>query len=129
MPIEYLEVPSAAMGHPIKVEFMARGPHAVYLLGRAARLGRLQRMGHQHRRIRLVPRVRGVGVVMPVGGESSFYTDWYQPAAGNGTTPNLQMGDHALKGFVGLHSAARPGSFRLQGNGFQAQQCWPPGGP
>jgi diacylglycerol O-acyltransferase / trehalose O-mycolyltransferase / mycolyltransferase Ag85 len=32
VPIEYLEVPSAAMGHPIKVEFMARGPHAVYLL-------------------------------------------------------------------------------------------------
>ena len=28
----------------------------------------------------------GVSVVMPVGGESSFYTDWYRPAVGNGTT-------------------------------------------
>jgi diacylglycerol O-acyltransferase/trehalose O-mycolyltransferase len=28
----------------------------------------------------------GVAVVMPVGGESSFYTDWYRPATGNGTT-------------------------------------------
>ena len=24
-----------------------------------------------------------VGIVMPVGGQSSFYTDWYQPACGN----------------------------------------------
>ncbi len=29
----------------------------------------------------------GLSVVMPVGGQSSFYTDWYQPAAGSaGTT-------------------------------------------
>ena len=25
----------------------------------------------------------GISVVMPVGGESSFYTDWYRPAKGN----------------------------------------------
>src|SRR4029077_18352824 len=28
----------------------------------------------------------GLSVVMPVGGMSSFYTDWYPPAVGNGTT-------------------------------------------
>ena len=28
----------------------------------------------------------GLSVVMPVGGMSSFYTDWYQPAVGNGGT-------------------------------------------
>jgi diacylglycerol O-acyltransferase/trehalose O-mycolyltransferase len=28
----------------------------------------------------------GLSVVMPVGGMSSFYTDWYRPAVGNGTT-------------------------------------------
>jgi diacylglycerol O-acyltransferase/trehalose O-mycolyltransferase len=28
----------------------------------------------------------GLSVVMPVGGMSSFYTDWYRPAAGNGQT-------------------------------------------
>jgi diacylglycerol O-acyltransferase/trehalose O-mycolyltransferase len=28
----------------------------------------------------------GVSVVMPVGGMSSFYTNWEQPAVGNGTT-------------------------------------------
>jgi diacylglycerol O-acyltransferase/trehalose O-mycolyltransferase len=32
LPIEYLEVPSAGIGHPIKVEFLGGGPHAVYLV-------------------------------------------------------------------------------------------------
>jgi len=32
----------------------------------------------------------GVAVVMPVGGMSSFYTNWEQPAVGNGTTQNYQ---------------------------------------
>ena len=26
----------------------------------------------------------GLSTVMPVGGQSSFYTDWYQPSQGNG---------------------------------------------
>ena len=32
LPVEYLNVPSAAMGHDIKVQFQGGGPHAVYLL-------------------------------------------------------------------------------------------------
>jgi diacylglycerol O-acyltransferase/trehalose O-mycolyltransferase len=28
----------------------------------------------------------GLSLVMPVGGKSSFYSDWYAPAAGNGAT-------------------------------------------
>src|ERR1700755_1046743 len=32
LPVEYLEVPSAAMGRNIKVQFQGGGPHAVYLL-------------------------------------------------------------------------------------------------
>ena len=28
----------------------------------------------------------GLSIVMPVGGMSSFYTDWYEPAVGNGGT-------------------------------------------
>jgi diacylglycerol O-acyltransferase/trehalose O-mycolyltransferase len=85
VPIEYLEVPSAAMGHPIKVEFMAGGPHAVYLLD-----GLRAQDDFKGWDINTAAfdwyRGSGVSVVMPVGGESSFYTDWYQPAAGNGTT-------------------------------------------
>jgi diacylglycerol O-acyltransferase/trehalose O-mycolyltransferase len=32
LPVEYLEVPSAAMGRDVKIEFQGGGPHAVYLL-------------------------------------------------------------------------------------------------
>ena len=28
----------------------------------------------------------GLSLVMPVGGKSSFYSDWYAPAVGNGGT-------------------------------------------
>ncbi len=28
----------------------------------------------------------GLSIVMPVGGQSSFYTDWYQPAVGTAGT-------------------------------------------
>ncbi len=32
----------------------------------------------------------GLSVVMPVGGMSSFYTNWQSPAVGNGSTYNYQ---------------------------------------
>src|ERR1700737_3454258 len=32
VPVAYLQVPSAAMGRDIKVQFQGGGPHAVYLL-------------------------------------------------------------------------------------------------
>ena len=32
----------------------------------------------------------GLSVVMPVGGMSSFYTNWQSPAVGNGGTYNYQ---------------------------------------
>ncbi len=32
LPVEYLQVPSAAMGRDIKIQFQGGGPHAVYLL-------------------------------------------------------------------------------------------------
>ena len=32
LPVEYLDVPSAAMGRDIRVQFQYEGPHAVYLL-------------------------------------------------------------------------------------------------
>src|SRR3569833_2203824 len=82
---EVLSVPSAAMGRDIQVQFQGGGPHAVYLLdGLRARddrngwdieTGAFSWFDGS-----------GVSVVMPVGGMSSFYTDWYRPAVGNGTT-------------------------------------------
>ncbi len=82
---EMLSVPSASMGRDIAVQFQGGGPHAVYLLdGLRARddrngwdieTGAFSWFDGS-----------GVSVVMPVGGMSSFYTDWYRPAVGNGTT-------------------------------------------
>ena len=85
LPVQYLEVPSAAMGRDVKVEFQPGGSHAVYLLdglraqddwnGWDINLPVFEWMQNS-----------GLATVMPVGGMSSFYADWYQPAVGNGTT-------------------------------------------
>src|SRR5829696_6301665 len=85
LPVEYLMVPSPSMGRDIKVQFQGGGSHAVYLLdGLRARddrngwdieTGAFSWFDGS-----------GVSVVMPVGGMSSFYTDWYGPAVGNGGT-------------------------------------------
>ena len=35
----------------------------------------------------------GLSIVMPVGGQSSFYADWYAPARNKGRLPDLQVGN------------------------------------
>ena len=85
LPVEYLQVPSPSMGRDIKVEFQPGGNHAVYLLD-----GLRARDDWNGWDIEL-PAFEwtlnsGLATVMPVGGMSSFYTDWYQPAVGNGGT-------------------------------------------
>jgi diacylglycerol O-acyltransferase / trehalose O-mycolyltransferase len=82
---EMLSVPSASMGRDIAVQFQGGGPHAVYLLdGLRARDDR-NGWDIETGALRWFDG-SGVAVVMPVGGMSSFYTDWYRPAVGNGTT-------------------------------------------
>jgi diacylglycerol O-acyltransferase/trehalose O-mycolyltransferase len=84
MPVEYLMVPSAAMGRDIKIQFMSGGPGspALYLLD-----GLRAREDYSGWDIELPTfewfEGSGLSVVMPVGGQSSFYTDWYKPACGN----------------------------------------------
>jgi diacylglycerol O-acyltransferase/trehalose O-mycolyltransferase len=83
LPVEYLMVPSPSMGRDIKVQFQGGGKHAVYLLD-----GLRAQDDYNGWDIN-TPAFEwfdnsGLSVVMPVGGESSFYSDWYQPAAGNG---------------------------------------------
>ncbi|MCV7066975.1 esterase family protein [Mycolicibacterium farcinogenes] len=85
LPVEMLSVPSASMGREIKVQFQGGGPHALYLLD-----GLRAREDFNGWDIE-TPAFEwfyqsGLSVVMPVGGMSSFYTDWYQPATGNGGT-------------------------------------------
>ena len=83
--VEVVSVPSPSMGRDITVQFQAGGPKAVYLLdglrtrddrsGWDIETGAFSWFDGS-----------GLSVVAPVGGMSSFYTDWYRPAVGNGTT-------------------------------------------
>ena len=88
--VEVLSVPSPSMGRDITVQFQGGGPNAVYLLdGLRARddrngwdieTGAFSQFDGS-----------GLSVVAPVGGMSSFYTDWYRPAVGNGTSQTYKL--------------------------------------
>ena len=89
LPVETLMVPSAAMGRDIPVKFQFGGPHAVYLLD-----GLRARDDNSGWDIETAAFENyfesGLSVVMPVGGMSSFYTNWQSPAVGNGQTYSYQ---------------------------------------
>ncbi len=83
LPVEYLMVPSAGMGRDIKVQFQNGGENApgVYLLD-----GLRAQEDFNGWDIN-TPAFEwyvdsGLSTVMPVGGQSSFYSDWYSPACG-----------------------------------------------
>ncbi|UXA17864.1 esterase family protein [Mycobacterium sp. SMC-4] len=83
LPVEYLMVPSSAMGRDIKVQFQSGGANApgVYLLD-----GLRAQEDFNGWDINTAAFEwyldSGLAVIMPVGGQSSFYTDWYKPACG-----------------------------------------------
>jgi diacylglycerol O-acyltransferase/trehalose O-mycolyltransferase len=85
LPVEYLEVTSAAMGRDVKVEFQGGGPHAVYLLDGLRAQDDASGWDINTSAFEWFYQ-SGISVVMPVGGQSSFYSDWYQPAAGSSGT-------------------------------------------
>ncbi|KUI30178.1 diacylglycerol acyltransferase/mycolyltransferase Ag85A [Mycobacterium sp. IS-1742] len=87
LPVEQLDVPSAAMNRTIRVEFLSGGPgsHAVYLLDSMEAPEDVSGWDRNTAAFDIL-NGSGLSVVMPVGGESSFYSDWYQPAVGNGRT-------------------------------------------
>lgn len=75
--VEYLMVPSAAMGRDIAVAFQAGGPHAVYLLDAfdaAPDVSNWVTAGNAMTTLAGT----GVSVVAPAGGAWSMYTDWEQ---------------------------------------------------
>lgn len=84
-PIEYLLVPSPSMNRQIKVEYQAGGSRAVYLLD-----GMLARDDFNGWDIHLPVfdwfAQSGLSVVLPVGGQASFYSNWYRPAVGRSGT-------------------------------------------
>ncbi|GCB00501.1 MULTISPECIES: esterase family protein [Mycobacteriaceae] len=83
LPVEYLQVPSPSMGRDIKVQFQSggNGSPAVYLLD-----GLRAQDDYNGWDINTAAFEwylgSGLSIVMPVGGQSSFYTDWYKPACG-----------------------------------------------
>jgi diacylglycerol O-acyltransferase/trehalose O-mycolyltransferase len=87
LPVEYLMVPSPSMGRDIKVQFQGGGPNspAVYLLDglRAQEDFNGWDINTQAFEWYLDS---GLSIVMPVGGQSSFYADWYSPARNKGPT-------------------------------------------
>ncbi|HVQ50825.1 MAG TPA: alpha/beta hydrolase family protein [Mycobacterium sp.] len=86
LPVEYLMVPSPSMGKDIKIQFQkGTGSHAVYLLD-----GLRAQDDYNGWDIN-TPAFEWfyqspLSIVMPVGGQSSFYTDWYRPATNKGPT-------------------------------------------
>ncbi len=82
LPVEYLMVPSPSMGRDIKVQFQkGTGSKAVYLLD-----GLRAREDFNGWDLE-TPAFEWffdtpLSVIMPVGGQSSFYSDWYAPACG-----------------------------------------------
>jgi diacylglycerol O-acyltransferase/trehalose O-mycolyltransferase len=85
LPVEYLDVFSAAMNRNIRVQFQPGGPKAVYLLD-----GLRAQDDYNGWDINTAAfewyHDSGLSVMMPVGGQSSFYSDWYKPAKGKSGT-------------------------------------------
>ena len=83
LPVEYLDVPSSAMGRDIRVQFQSGGANspAVYMLDGLRAQDDFSGWDIN------TPAFEwyldsGLSMVMPVGGQSSFYSDWYRPACG-----------------------------------------------
>jgi S-formylglutathione hydrolase FrmB len=73
--VEYLMVPSAAMGRDVPVAFQAGGPHAVFLLdafNAAPDVSNWVTAGNAMNTLA----GRGISVAAPAGGAWSMYTDW-----------------------------------------------------
>jgi diacylglycerol O-acyltransferase / trehalose O-mycolyltransferase len=83
LPVEYLMVPSAGMGRDIKVQFQNGGPNApgVYLLDGLRARDDFNGWDIETAAFEWYVD-SGLAVIMPVGGQSSFYSDWYKPACG-----------------------------------------------
>jgi S-formylglutathione hydrolase FrmB len=76
-PVEYLMVPSAAMGRAIPVAFQGGGPHAVFLLdafNAAPDVSNWVTAGNAMNTLA----GKGISVAAPAGGAWSLYTNWEQ---------------------------------------------------
>ena len=75
-------VPSPSMGRDIKIQFQkGTGSHAVYLLDGLRARDDFNGWDLETQAFEWFFDTP-LSVIMPVGGQSSFYTDWYAPACG-----------------------------------------------
>lgn len=83
LPVEYLMVPSPSMGRDIKVQFQSGGANspAVYLLDGLRAQDDFNGWDINTQAFEWY-NGSGLSIVMPVGGQSSFYSNWYKPACG-----------------------------------------------
>src|SRR6201999_3690859 len=75
--VEYLMVPSAAMGRDIPVAFLGGGPHAVYLLDAFDAGDAVSNWVTAGNAMNTLAG-KGISAVAPAGGAYSLYTDWEQ---------------------------------------------------
>ncbi|QZT62820.1 esterase family protein [Mycolicibacterium austroafricanum] len=85
LPVEYLDIPSPSMGRDIRIQFQYGGPHAVFLLDGLRAQDDFNGWDINTAAFEWYDQ-SGLSVIMPVGGQSSFYTDWYRPSRSNGQT-------------------------------------------
>src|ERR1700758_617597 len=83
LPVEDLPVPSPSMGRDIKIQFQTGGVNspAVYLLDGLRAQDDYNGWDINTNAFEMYYQ-SGLSIVMPVGGQSSFYTNWYKPACG-----------------------------------------------
>ena len=75
-------VPSPSMGRDIKIQFQkGTGSHAVYLLDGLRARDDFNGWDLETQAFEWYYDTP-LSIIMPVGGQSSFYTDWYAPACG-----------------------------------------------
>jgi diacylglycerol O-acyltransferase/trehalose O-mycolyltransferase len=82
LPVEYLDVYSTSMGRNIRVQFQPGGARAVYLLDGLRAQDDYSGWDINTSAFEWFYE-SGISTVMPVGGQSSFYTDWYSPSSFN----------------------------------------------
>ncbi|MHA3023002.1 esterase family protein [Mycobacterium sp. BMJ-28] len=87
LPVEYLQVPSPSMGRDIKIQFQSggEGSPAVYLLDGLRAQDDFNGWDINTPAFEWFLN-SGLSAIMPVGGQSSFYADWYAPARNKGPT-------------------------------------------
>jgi diacylglycerol O-acyltransferase/trehalose O-mycolyltransferase len=82
LPVEYLQVPSPSMGRDIKIQFQkGTGSHVVYLLDGLRAQDDYNGWDINTQAFEWFLDTP-LSIAMPVGGQSSFYSDWYSPACG-----------------------------------------------